>query len=74
MSIEIKWQCLKREHLKKDAETMVRAKQEKAQQVNLIKHHIDGQEVSPICRLRSESSETVMHLSSGCPLLGKSKY
>ena len=27
-----------------------------------------------MCRLCSESSETVMHLSSGCPVLAKSKY
>ena len=74
LSIEITWQWLKREHLKKDTEAMVCAKQKKAQQVNLIKHHIDDQDVSPICRLRGESSETVMHLSSGFPVLGKSKY
>ena len=27
-----------------------------------------------MCRLCGESSETVMHLSSGCPVLAKSKY
>ena len=74
VSIEITWQWLKRRHLKKDTEAMACAKQKKAQQVNLIKHHIDGQDMAPICRLQGESSETVMHLSSGFPVLGKSKY
>ena len=31
----------------------------------------DGQDVSPMCRLCGESSETVMHLSSGCNVLAK---
>ena len=26
-----------------------------------------------MCRLRGEMNETVMHLSNGCPVLGKSK-
>ena len=50
------------------------AAQEKALRVNLIKHNIDGQDVPPMCRLGGESRETVMHLSSGYPVLAKSKY
>ena len=55
-------------------EVLVCAAQEQALQENSIKHHIDGQDVSPMCRLCDKSSETVMHLSSGCLLLAKSKY
>ena len=50
------------------------AAQEQALPVNSIKNHIDGQDKSSMCRLCGESSETVMHLNSGCPLLAKSKY
>ena len=53
---------------------MVCAAQEQAQRINSIKNHIDNQDVSPMCRLCGESSKTVMHLSSGCPVLAKSKY
>ena len=50
------------------------AAQEQALRINSIKHHIDGQDISLLCRLCGESNETVMHLSSGCPVLAKSKY
>ena len=53
---------------------MVRAAQERTLRENSIKHHTDDQDESSICRLCGESSETVMHLSSGCPALAKSKY
>ena len=53
---------------------MVCAAQEQTLRVNWIKPHIDGQYLSPMCRLCGKSGETVMHLSSGCPVLGKLKY
>ena len=74
MITERTWQWLKGGYLKKETEAMVYAAQEQALRVNSIKQHIDGKDVSPMCRLRGESSETVMHLSSGCPVLAKSKY
>ena len=40
----------------------------------LEKHHSDGQDVSPMPRLCAKLSETLMNLSSGCPLLAKSHY
>ena len=40
----------------------------------LDKNHINGPDVSPVCRLFGESSETLMYLSSGCPMLAKLKY
>ena len=49
------------------------AAQEQALWVNSIKHHIDGQDESPMCRLCGESSEMVVDLC-GCPVLAKSKY
>ena len=53
---------------------MVCAAQEQPLRVNSIKHHIDGQDASPMCRLCGKSSETVMHLNSGFPVLDKLKH
>ena len=53
---------------------MVCASQKQALPVNSVKNHIDGQDKSSMCRLCGESSETVMHLNSVCPVLAKSKY
>ena len=74
VSTERTWQSLKGGHLKKETEEMVCVAQEQALRVNSIKNHIDGHDVSPMCRLCGESSETMIHLSSGCPVLAKSKY
>ena len=73
VSTERTWQWLKGGHLKKETEAMVCAAQEQVLRVNSIKNHIDGQDVSPMCRLCGESSETVMHLSSGCPVFAISR-
>ena len=74
MSTEWTWQWLKGGHLQKKTQAMVCATQEQALRVNSIKEHIDGQDVSPMCRLCGESSETVMYFRSGCPVLVKSEY
>ena len=68
------WQWLMGGNFKKDTEEMVCAAQEQAQRINSIKSHIDGQDVSPMCRLCGELSETVLHLSSSCPVLAKFRY
>ena len=60
------WQLLKGGHFQKETEAMVCAAQEQGLRVNSIKNRTDGQDVSPMCRLCGKSSETVMHLSSGC--------
>ena len=66
MSTERTGQWLKRGHLNKETETMVCAAQEQALWVNSIKHYIGSQDVSPICGLCGESSETMMHLRLPC--------
>ena len=68
------WQWLNGGHLKKETEALIFAAQDQALRVNAIKHNIDRQEVSPICRMCGETNETVMHLSSGCAVLAKSRY
>ena len=65
---------LKIGHLKKKTEEMVCAAQDQALRAKSIKVHIDGQDLSPMCRLCGESTETVRHLSSSCPALATSKY
>ena len=60
-------------HLKKETEAMVHAAKDQALQVNSIKHHIDGQDISPMCTLCDEMSETVMHINNGFPVLAASK-
>ena len=50
------------------------AAQDQALRAKSIKVHIDGQDLSPMCRLCGESTETVRHLSSSCPALATSKY
>ena len=56
-------------HLEKETEVMVCAAKEQALQVNSIKNHNDGQDVSAMSRLCGKSSETLIHLSSGCSVL-----
>ena len=73
VSTERTWKWLKGRHLKKDTETMPYAAQEQVVCVNSIKYCIVGQDVSPMHRLCGESIETVIHPSSGCPVLAKSK-
>ena len=51
VSTERTRQWLEEGHLKKETEAMVRAAQEQAQRINLIKHHIDSQDVLPMCSL-----------------------
>ena len=50
------------------------AAQDQALRAKSIKVHIDGQDLSLICRLGGESTETVRHLNSICPALATSKY
>ena len=50
------------------------AAQDQALRAESIKVHIDGQDLSLICRLCGESTETVRHLNSICPALATSKY
>ena len=58
----------------RETEAMFCAAQEQPVKLNSIKYHIEDQGISPMCRLCGELSETLMHLSSCCPVLAKSKY
>ena len=48
------WNWLTRGNLKKETEGTIMAAQDQALQTNVVKHRIDGQEVSPMCRLCRE--------------------
>ena len=51
---------------KKETKVMVCTAQEQKLCVNSIKHHVDGQDVSPIYKLCGKLRDTVMYFSSGC--------
>ena len=74
MSTEIMWQWLNGGYLKKETEAMVCSTQEQALRVNSIKRHAERQDISTMCSLCVELSEMVIHLSSGWPVLAKTKY
>ena len=42
---------------------------DQALRTNAVKHRIDGQEVSPMCRLCREREETVRHIVAECKKL-----
>ena len=50
------------------------AAQEQALRVNSIKRNIDGQDVSPLCRMCRKTNETVQHIVSGCTVLAGTRY
>ena len=63
------WNWLTRGNLKKETEGTIMAAQDQALQTNVVKHRIDGQEVSPMCRLCREREETVRHIVAECKKL-----
>ena len=68
------WLWLKTGWVKKNTEAIVTAAQDQALRTNWIKARIDGQDVSPLCRVCHEADESVMHIASGCELLAKRRY
>ena len=70
--LSVKW--IKNGFLKKETEGMLFAAQEQALRTNAIKAKIDKQPVSPKCRFCGKTSETVMHLVSGCSKLAQKQY
>ena len=56
---EITWNWLKKKCLKKTTEASIMASQEQAIRTRSIKHHIDKENISPLCRLCGERDKTV---------------
>ena len=70
----ISWDWLKKGDLKKATEGTLMAAQEQAIRTRSIKHHIDKENISPLCRICGEREETVAHLISECKNLAQKQY
>ena len=68
------WEWLKNGDLKKATEGTIMAAQEQATRTRSIRHRIDKENVSPLCRLCGEREETVAHVVSECKVLAQSQY
>ena len=60
------WEWLRTGDLRKATEGTIMAAQEQAIRTRMIRHTIDRENVSPLCRMRGERNETVVHLVSEC--------
>ena len=66
------WQWLR--DLKKATEGTIMTAQEQATRTRSIRHRIDKESVSPLCRLCGEREETVAHVVSECKVLAQNQY
>ena len=71
---EISWNWLRKGTLKKETEGMLLAAQDQALRTNSIKHRIDKQDISPMCRMCKGREETIAHIVSECPKLAQNQY
>ena len=67
----ISWDWLKNGDLKKATEGTLMAAQEQAIRTRSIKHHVDKENISPLCRICGEREETAAHLISECKNLAQ---
>ena len=68
------WNWLHQQDLKKETEGLIIAAQDQALRTNYVKHKIDKDPVSPLCRLCKDKNETVDHILSCCKKLCQSEY
>ena len=68
------WLWLKKGYLKKETEGLIMAAQEQAIRTNWIRHNIDKEAISPMCRLCGERGETISHVLSECKELAQNDY
>lgn len=68
------WEWLRNGDLKKATEGTIMAAQEQATRTRWIRHHIDKEDISPLCRLCGEREENVAHLVSECTQLAQKQY
>ena len=71
---EDSWRWLRNGFLKKETEGLILAAQEQVLRTNSIKHSIDTNSETPLCRLCENSTETVRHIISGCKRLAQREY
>ena len=68
------WLWLQSGWLKKNTEAVIMAAQDQALRTNWIKSCIDGQDISPLCRVCNKADESAAHIASGCEELAKRRY
>ena len=68
------WGWLRTGDLKKATEGTIMAAQEQAIRTRMIRHTVDKENVSPLCRMCGERNETVAHLVSECTMLAQKQY
>ena len=68
------WLWVKKGYLKKETEGLIMAAQDQAIRTNWIRHNIDKEDISPLCRLCGEREETVSHIVSECKELAQNDY
>ena len=68
------WEWLRTGDLKKATEGTIMAAQEQAIRTRMIRHTIDKENVSPLCRMCGERNETVAHLVSEFTKLAQKQY
>ena len=68
------WTWLQKGDLKKATEGTLLAAQEQAIRSRSIKHHIDKENISPLCRMCGEREESIAHLGSECKNLTQKQY
>ena len=68
------WNWLRKGDLRKATEGTIMAAQEQAIRTRSIRHRIDNENISPLCRLCGERDETVAHLVSECKILCQTQF
>lgn len=68
------WDWLKKRWLKKETEGLQIATRNQALRTNSVKHVIDKQDVSPVCRMCEETDETVGHTTAECKMVVQKCY
>ncbi len=72
--VEASWKWLHQQDLKKETEGLLIAAQDQALRTNYVKHKIDKDPSSPLCRMCHQKPETIDHVTSCCPKLAQSEY
>ena len=68
------WAWLRQGTLKKETEGTIMAAQDQALPTNAMKANIQGQNISPLCRMCGKENETVSHIVSSCEKLTQKYY
>ena len=68
------WSWVRKGGIKKETEGTIFAAQEQALRTNAIKKRIDGQDISPLCRMCGEREEIIAHIVSECSKMAQKQY